>query len=181
MSATNNENSPSEPEQTTQGSDGDLTSWDKDFLQVLRGVVQEVVREMSTGPGGKTQEQLTRWTRLVGAVYAEIRKRGEIESAVRNVVYQDLSDVIGQHADRFFGARRTQEMSTLIVLVAKGDVYLGLKEAAKIASCSARTLYRALESGEIPKYWAGADPRIRLGDLHKYMARKREVEPNGAK
>ena len=87
---------------------------------------------------------------MVGAVCDELKGRGEVESAVRNVVYQSLSDVIGQHADRFFGARRTQEMSTLIVLVAKGDVYLRIKEAAKIASCSERTLYRALESGEIP-------------------------------
>ena len=181
MSATNNENSPSEPEQTTPVSDGDLTSWDKDFLELLRGVVQEVVREMSTGPGRKTQEQLTRWTRLVGAVCDQLRERGEIESAIRNVVYQSLSDVIKQHVDRFFGSRSTQEISALIVLVAKGDVYLRLKEAGKIASCSERTLYRALESGEIPEYWAGADPRIRLGDLHKYMARKREVEPDGAK
>lgn len=118
---------------------------------------------------------------MVGAVCDELKGRGEVESAIRNVVYQSLSDVIGQHADRFFGARRTQEMSTLIVLVAKGDVYLRIKEAAKIASCSERTLYRALESGEIPEYWAGADPRIRLGDLHKYMARKRDVEPDGAK
>jgi excisionase family DNA binding protein len=117
----------------------------------------------------------------VGAVCNEIKARGEIESAVRNVVHQSLSDVIGQHVDRFFGLRRTQELSTLIVLAAKGDIYLRLKDAAKIASCSERTLYRALESGEIPEYWAGADPRIRLGDLHKYMARKREVEPDGAK
>ena len=156
-------------------------SRDKHFLELLRRVVQEVVTEMSTGPGGKTQEQLTRWTRLVGAVCDELKKRGEIESAVRNVVFLSLSDVIGQHVDRFFGARRTQELSTLIVLVAKGDVYLRLKDAAKIASCSERTLYRALESGEIPKYWAGADPRIQLGDLRKYVARKREGEPDGAK
>jgi hypothetical protein len=63
----------------------------------------------------------------------------------------------------------------LSAAVATGDVFLTLKDAAAIASCSIKTLRRAFAAGELRCWWAGQDPRVRHGDLIAYLGRNAVV------
>jgi len=101
-----------------------------------------------------------------------------------------LEKLVEQIVDRklpaMIGARLTEELSrragagadtsAFAALVATGEVFLRIEVAAAIADCHPKTIKRALEAGELNRYSAGEDPRIKLGELLGYLGRQASVE-----
>jgi len=55
-------------------------------------------------------------------------------------------------------------------------VFLKIEVAAAVADCHPRTIKRALEAGEMTRYSAGEDPRIKLGELLSYLGSQASAE-----
>jgi len=115
----------------------------------------------------------------VGAVCDELLERRAIEGIVHDAVVRRLREQIENHVDAVLGWAWTTKLSTLTVLAKQGDLYLTTQEAAEVASCSERTIRRALDSGKLPAYYVGADRRVRVGDLHDHLAKKTQVGSGG--
>jgi hypothetical protein len=156
-----------------------MTPEDRELLRELRPLVVRIVAEMCA-VGGKSPGELTRWQRLVRAVRDEMLSKGDLDAAVERIVGEKLGERIAWEVEAFMRNRWTEEMRTFQLLEARGEIYLRIKEAARIASCCERTINRILDSGELPTYYLVNDPRIKLADLRKYLAGERPVEPDGA-
>jgi hypothetical protein len=99
-----------------------------------------------------------------------------IEKLVEQAVDRKLPAMVAAHVAGELSRRPRADAEVFALLVANGDIFLKLDLAAAIADCHPKTLKRALADGLLPRYSAGKDPRVRLGDLRNYLARQSEVE-----
>jgi len=99
-----------------------------------------------------------------------------IEKLVERAVDRKLPAMVRAHVAEELSRRHRADTEVFAQLVASGDVFLTLDLAAAIADCHPKTLKRARAAGLLPRYSAGEDPRVRLGDLRNYLARQAQVE-----
>jgi hypothetical protein len=98
-----------------------------------------------------------------------------IEKLVEQAIDRKLPAMVAAHVAEELSRRRRADAEVFAQLVASGDIYLTLDLAASIADCHPKTLRRAQADGLLPRYSAGEDPRVRLGDLRNYLARQDQV------
>jgi hypothetical protein len=94
-----------------------------------------------------------------------------IEKLVERAIDRKLPAMVGAHVAEELSRRHRADTEVFAQLLASGDVFLTCGLAAAIADCDPKTLKRARAAGQLPRYSAGADPRIRLGDFRNYLAR----------
>ena len=99
-----------------------------------------------------------------------------IETLVEQIVDRKLPTMISSRLTEELSRRAGADTSAFAALVASGDVFLKIEVAAAIADCHPRTIKRALEAGELTRYSAGEDPRIKLGELLGYLGRHASAE-----
>jgi hypothetical protein len=95
---------------------------------------------------------------------------------VEQIVDRKLPAMIGARLTEELSSRAGADTSVFAALVASGDVFLKIEVAAAIADCHPKTIKRALEAGELTRYSAGEDPRIKLGELLGYLGRQASAE-----
>jgi len=99
-----------------------------------------------------------------------------LEKLVEQIVDRKLPTMIGSRLTEELSRRAGADTSVFAALVASGDVFLKIEVAAAIADCHPKTIKRALEAGELTRYSAGEDPRIKLGELLGYLGRQASAE-----
>ena len=99
-----------------------------------------------------------------------------LEKLVEQIVDRKLPAMIGARLTEELSRRDGADTSVFAALVASGDVFLKIEVAAAIADCHPKTIKRALEAGELNRYAAGEDPRIKLGELLSYLGRQASAE-----
>ena len=60
---------------------------------------------------------------------------------------------------------------------AGGPVYVSVKDAAKIMGAHPATIRRLMREGKLGRYSVGTQPRLKLSEVHAYVARDRAVSP----
>lgn len=88
-----------------------------------------------------------------------------LEDVLRNVVRDVLRDEIPAAVNAAIQASRSCEAP------AEADVYLTVERAAEIASVHSQTVRKWQRKKLLRLYHAGAAPRVRLSELHAFLAR----------